>query len=130
MKPPAAIIACAALALGIASAPDAGDFERFCAEWMRKLERREAHNLRQMKMKSSAGWTVGEYTGYGRDPLSCKTRERVQPGKRTVGMLVYREFRYRKQGIDPVRARISEPWVVETVEVMEIFPFDGSRWSY
>ena len=128
------IAVCAALALGVAAATNARaderDFSRFCADWMRKLEQREAYNQRHMKLRNNDGRMVGEYTGYGRDPLSCRTRERVEPGKRTVGMLVYREILYRKQALDLAALRFSEPRAIATFEVMEIFPFDGQSWKY
>ena len=121
------------LALASTAAPArAGDggFDRFCKKWMGKLEKREKDNLAKMKVRPAADGVIGEYTGYARQPVRCKPTSKVVPGKPAVGTLVYHEIRYAKRGSDRKAARAAKPRPVETVEVMEIFRYDGTRWTY
>jgi hypothetical protein len=104
-------------------------FGRFCSEWMEKLAARERENLRKVEFRPRAGGVVAEYVGYERSALKCDSRVK-QPGTPGVGVLVYHELRYRKQGADAERARASEPEVVDRVEITEVFKYDGSRWAY
>jgi hypothetical protein len=122
-----------ALALGglFALAPTAQaaqSFDSFCAEWMSKLAVREHDNVQKVKYSSEGGRVVGNYTGYESAPLRCQSK--AKPGAPGVGTLVYNELHYRKAGDSVESAKKASPVVVERVEVMEIFRFDGSAWKY
>ncbi len=123
-----------ALALGAPAAParaaEDGGFGSFCQTWMGKLQKRERDNIARMKIRRAAEGVVGEYTGYARKPTRCKPTSKVVPGKPAVGTLVYHEIRYAKRGADQKAARAATPRAVNTVEVMEIFRYDGKRWIY
>jgi hypothetical protein len=118
----------AALVLLAAPAQAGQSFDSFCAEWMKKLASREQQNLTKVKYSPENGRQVGSYVGYDRSPVKCQSK--AQPGKPGVGTLVYNELHYKKTGETVERAKKSEPTVVEKVEVMEIFRFDGSNWKY
>ena len=106
----------------------AESFDSFCAEWMGKLAAREQQNLKKMEYSPKAGRVVGSYTGYEKVPIRCQSR--AKPGSPGVGTLVYHEVHYEKAGETVERAKTSQPAVVEKVEVMEIFRFDGQKWKY
>jgi hypothetical protein len=72
---------------------------------------------------------VAEYTGYDRAPTQCVSRV-AHPRSPGVGILVYHELHYRKQGTDSSEANASPPQVVERVEVTEVFRYDGARSMY
>ncbi len=110
------------------SARAAESFDSFCAEWMGKLAAREQLNLKKIQYAPSAGRVVGAYTGYEKAPIRCQTR--AKPGAPGVGTLVYHEVHYQKAGPTVEGAKTSAPEVVEKVEVMEIFRFDGQKWKY
>ena len=99
----------------------AQSFDSFCAEWMSKLAVREHDNVQKVKYSSEGGRVVGTYTG-------CASK--AKPGAPGVGTLVYNELHYRKAGDSVENAKKASPEVVERVEVMEIFRFDGSAWKY
>jgi len=125
--------AACALALGALSlaAPFAGagqSFDSFCTEWMGKLAQREEQNLAKVQYTPENGHMVGKYTGYEKSPLKCQSR--AKPGAPGVGTLVYNELHFQKSGDSVDAAKKSSPQVVEKVEVMEIFRFDGSAWKY
>ena len=122
-----------ALALGglfalAPSAQAAQSFDSFCAEWMGKLQVREHDNVQKVKYSSEGGRVVGTYTGYESAPLRCASK--AKPGAPGVGTLVYNELHYRTAGDSVESAKKASPEVVERVEVMEIFRFDGSAWKY
>lgn len=122
-----------ALALGglLALAPSARaaqSFDSFCAEWMNKLAVREHDNVSKVKYSQEGSRVVGTYTGYEQVPLRCQSK--AKPGAPGVGTLVYNELHYRKTGDSVDSAKKSSPELVEKVEVMEIFRFDGSAWKY
>jgi hypothetical protein len=122
-------LAVGALALLAAPPENAGQsFDSFCAEWMQKLAAREQQNAMKAKYTPQGGRVVGTYTGYEKTPLRCQSR--AKPGAPGVGTLVYHELHLRKQGDSVESAKKSSPEVVEKVEVMEIFRFDGSAWKY
>jgi len=106
----------------------AESFDSFCAEWMGKLAVREQQNLKKMEYTPKAGRVVGAYTGYEKVPIRCQSR--AKPGAPGVGTLVYHEVHYEKAGPTVEGAKSSAPAVVEKVEVMEIFRFDGKKWKY
>lgn len=106
----------------------AESFDSFCAEWMNKLAVREQQNLSKVQYTPGSGGVEGTYTGYERVPVRCQTR--AKPGAPGVGTLVYHELHLKKSGPTVERAKTSEPQVVEKVEVMEIFRFDGQKWKY
>lgn len=125
----ATILAVGALALTAAPAASAGQsFDNFCAEWMGKLAQREQQNAAKAVYSPQGGRVVGTYTGYDKTPLKCQSR--AKPGAPGVGTLVYNELHLRKQGDSVESAKKSSPEVVEKVEVMEIFRFDGAAWKY
>lgn len=106
----------------------AESFDSFCAQWMGKLEQREKQNLAKVQYSRGSSGMEGKYVGYERVPVRCQTR--AKPGKPGVGTLVYHELRYRKSGATVEQAKSSAPQVVEKVEIMEIFRFDGQKWKY
>ena len=118
--------------LGAAAPAQAGDggFGRFCKTWMGKLEQRERRNIDLMTLRKRGAETVGEYTGYARKAIECKPRSQVTPGKPAVGTLVYHELKYRKSGPTQAAAKRAKPTVVQRTEVMEVFRYDGKRWTY
>jgi hypothetical protein len=122
-----------ALALGgslalAGAAQAAQSFDSFCAEWMSKLAVREHDNVQKVKYSNEGGRVIGTYTGYDSAPLRCQSK--AKPGAPGVGTLVYNELHYRKAGDSVESAKKASPEVVERVEVMEIFRFDGSAWKY
>jgi len=123
----ALVLAVGALAL-TTPAKAAQSFDSFCAEWMGKLAAREQANAAKVEYKPQGGQVVGTYTGYEKTPLRCQSR--AKPGAPGVGTLVYNELHFQKAGQTVEGAKKSSPQVVEKVEVMEIFRFDGSAWKY
>jgi hypothetical protein len=131
-KPAAAKKKSAAKSSAAAKPAPAGageSFEAFCAIWMQKLAVREWANLTRGPFRERDGTTVIEYVGYDRRPSRCESRVRAR-GKPGLGILVYREHSYRRTGPSPVRAFTSEPQVVTSVEITEVFRNDGKRWVY
>jgi hypothetical protein len=128
----AALIGTLALgALALTPAPKASaaqSFDSFCQEWMGKLAEREAQNAAKVDYRPQGSQVVGTYTAYEKTPLRCQSR--AKPGAPGVGTLVYNELHMRKTGSSVESAKKSSPEVVEKVEVMEIFRFDGSAWKY
>jgi len=124
----AAALVIGAVALGAAPAKAAQSFDSFCAEWMSKLAVREKDNAAKVHYAPQNGRVVGTYTAYEKTPLRCQSR--AKPGAPGVGTLVYNELHMRKAGDSVEGAKNSAPEVVEKVEVMEIFRFDGSAWKY
>jgi hypothetical protein len=119
----------AAGVIGFAAAPvRAESFDSFCAEWMGKLALREQQNLQKMQYTPQGGRVVGSYKGYDKIPIRCQSRAKA--GAPGVGTLVYNEVHYEKVGPTVEGAKTSQPMVVEKVEVMEIFRFDGQKWKY
>ncbi len=122
-------LAVGAFALAAAPTARAGQsFDSFCQEWMAKLAAREQANASKVKFSPQGGRMVGTYTGYEKTALKCQSR--AKPGAPGVGTLVYHELHLRKQGDSVESAKKSSPELVEKVEVMEIFRFDGSAWKY
>jgi hypothetical protein len=119
---------CALLLAAPLSAGAAQSFDSFCAEWMSKLAAREEQNLAKVQYAPENGHVVGKYTGYDKSPSKCQSR--AKPGAPGVGTLVYNELHFQKSGDSVESAKHSSPQVVEKVEVMEIFRFDGSAWKY
>jgi hypothetical protein len=125
----ATILAVGAFALSAAPAASAAQtFDSFCAEWMSKLAAREQQNASKVQYAPQNGRVVGTYTGYEKTALRCQSR--AKPGAPGVGTLVYNELHLRKAGDSVEKAKTSSPELVEKVEVMEIFRFDGSAWKY
>jgi hypothetical protein len=130
------VFALAVVSLGLCLAParaaSAGDaaFDRFCAEWMSKLAQREHQNLAKVRWQQQGGLTVGRYTGYARKPIQCSPTSQVTPGRPAVGKLVYQEIVYQKRGETPASAQRSEPLILQTTEVLEVFRYDGRKWMY
>lgn len=105
-------------------------FQRFCEIWMRKLDAREAANLKKASARKNGSGFIVEYTGYSDQPLRCEAKASGVRGNPFIGKLVYHELRYRRSGSTKPQAHQGSPNVVQTVEVLEIFRFDGSRWVY
>jgi hypothetical protein len=103
-------------------------FDSFCNEWMGKLAVREQQNLQKMQFAPENGRVVGAYKGYDKVPVRCQTRAKA--GTPGVGTLVYHEVHYKKVGPTVEGAKTSAPQIVEKVEVMEIFRYDGKKWKY
>jgi hypothetical protein len=123
----AALLAASLIGLAAGSVR-AGSFDSFCAEWMGKLAVREQQNLQKMQFTPQGGRVVGSYKGYDKVPIRCQSRAKA--GAPGVGTLVYNEVHYQKAGPTVEGAKTSQPMVVEKVEVMEIFRFDGQKWKY
>lgn len=116
-------------------APEAGaaaaSFQSFCARWMSKLVSRQEHNLAKAKSRrAGSGGVILEYTGYGSTPVRCEAHEASSGSGIPIGRIVYQELRMRKQGPDRRTAAKSAADVLDQIEVMEIFRFDGERWVY
>jgi hypothetical protein len=124
----ACALAFGAVALFAVPASAAQSFDSFCAEWMGKLAERETQNMQKVQYTPENGQVVGKYTGYEKSPIKCQSR--AKPGAPGVGTLVYNELHFQKTGDSVDTAKKSSPQVVEKVEVMEIFRFDGSAWKY
>ena len=105
-------------------------FDRFCSTWMGKLAERERHNQKTAAAQRNGSGYLVEYVGYARRPVRCEARETGVPSNPFIGKLVYHEMRYRRAGATPERAQTADASVLEQVEVMEIFRFDGTRWVY
>jgi hypothetical protein len=103
-------------------------FDSFCNAWMGKLALREQQNQQKMQFTPENGRVVGAYKGYDKVPVRCQTRAKA--GTPGVGTLVYHELHYKKVGPTVEGAKTSAPQVVEKVEVMEIFRYDGKKWKY
>lgn len=103
-------------------------FDSFCAEWMGKLAVREQQNLQKMQFAPENGRIVGAYKGYDKVPVRCQSRAKA--GTPGVGTLVYHEVHYKMVGSTVEGAKTSAPQIVEKVEVMEIFRYDGKKWKY
>jgi len=124
----ACALAFGALSLAAPLAQAAQSFDSFCSEWMSKLAAREEQNLATVQYTPENGHVVGKYTGYDKSPTKCQSRAKA--GAPGVGTLVYNELHFQKSGDSVDAAKKSSPQVVEKVEVMEIFRFDGSAWKY
>jgi hypothetical protein len=105
-------------------------FERFCSTWMGKLAERERFNLKNAAARRDGNRFVVEYVGYARTPARCEAKPSGVASNPFVGKLVYQELRYERAGSSKDHALSSEPRVLSSTEVMEIFRFDGSRWVY
>lgn len=124
--------------LGVATDASAGpgltagsqSFERFCSTWMGKLAERERNNLQHATPRRNGSAFLVEYTGYAKQPTRCEARETGVPSNPFIGKLTYHELRYQRSGATPERAQAGDASVLEQVEVMEIFRFDGKRWVY
>lgn len=132
-----ALVACAAL-LSVAclstpapveAAPKAG-FSKFCSSWMAKLQKRQAQNAKQVKIRKQGAWYTGVYTGYSRKPLKCKTSATGNPTNPYVGRIVYEEIQYQHAGQTRSEAKQSKANPRTRTEVIEIFRYDGSAWVY
>jgi hypothetical protein len=49
-------------------------FQKFCQSWMRKLDAREADNLKKASVRKNGSGFMVEYTGYSDKPLRCETK--------------------------------------------------------
>ena len=105
-------------------------FDRFCASWMAKLEDREATNLRSAPAHKAGTRFVLEYTGYADTALRCEAKASGVASNPYIGKLVYHEYQFRRTGPTEPRARRNPATVLQSIEVMEIFRFDGARWVY
>lgn len=128
MRALCALVAASVIWLAAPTVRAAENFDSFCAAWMGKLAVREQQNLQKIQYAPTAGRVVGAYTGYEKVPIRCQTR--AKPGTPGVGTLVYNEVHYQKTGSTVEGAKGSSPQVMEKVEVMEIFRFDGAKWKY
>jgi hypothetical protein len=97
---------------------------------MGKLAERERFNLKNAPARKHGDNVVVEYVGYGKTPTRCEAKASGVPSNPFVGKLVYQEMRYERSGASKDRALTSQPRVLSTTEVMEIFRFDGRRWVY
>lgn len=126
-----AIIPISAAAAGpVQRGSDAADFKAFCHSWMSKLEQREQRNLRNAEHRRTGDAVVIEYTGYSKKPDQCEAKASGVPANPYVGKLVYHELRYRKAGYSRDQALSIEPRILQAIEVMEIFRYDGKDWVY
>lgn len=103
-------------------------FQRFCSQWMQKLQVRQRDNATNAQAKQHPQGVLYRYTGYASQPDRCEVQE---AGKgRAVGKLVYSEYVMQKWGASLQAARSSRARIAATTEVMELFRFDGTRWRY
>ncbi len=108
----------------------AGNFSSFCAEWMSKLAARQAHNREKANIRKQNRQFVMEYKGYSRGAMRCESKPTGVSSNPFVGKLVYHELQYRKADKTRSEVRRSQPEILQRLEVLEIFRFDGTRWVY
>ena len=104
-------------------------FHQFCSLWMAKLDEREQRNQKIARPAANGRGVIVEYTAYTDSPVSCEVKPVGSSGA-LVGRIVYHELLVQKHGATEAQAQQSEENVVERIEVMEIFRFDGKAWKY
>jgi hypothetical protein len=105
-------------------------FQDFCSDWMSKLRDRESLNQSQAKATRKKNGASLEYTGYSLKPLRCEIKPTGVKSNPFVGKLTYYERLYRKDGSTPSAAQKAKARILNELEVLEIFRFDGSDWQY
>ncbi len=104
-------------------------FHQFCSVWMAKLDEREQRNQKIAKPAANDRGVIVEYTAYTDSPVSCEVKPVGSSGA-LVGRIVYHELLVQKHGATEAQAQQGEENVVERIEVLEIFRFDGKAWKY
>ncbi len=99
----------------------AKSFQDFCAQWLAKLDKRERFNRRNASKSGGS-----EYTAYGDVMIRCEAKPSGNDNN-AIGRLVYHELRVRDAS---KKAGQAAQDVLERVEVMEIFRFDGTKWVW
>jgi hypothetical protein len=107
----------------------AAKFEKFCSEWMHKLEVRERDNVKQIRWVKNGSGVEGEYVGYSSEH-TCQLKQPNGSKGATVGEIIYREIRYQKKGPSPDAAAAASPRAIEATEVTEIFRYGKGKWEY
>jgi hypothetical protein len=103
-------------------------FKSFCAEWMKKLEKRETDNRAAVRWKAGPNGVQGEYVGYSREHI-CRVKPLKKPKAVPIGKIVYTEVRYRCAG-PSTSAALKSPRPIEATEVTEIFRYSRGKWVY
>ena len=106
----------------------ADKLKEFCKKWMGFLETRERDNLKAIKWETQASGVSGHYVGYSKD-YDCTLKERSSNGT-PVATIVYKEYSYQKAGASKEQADQSEPSIIDTTEVTEIFRYNKGQWVY
>ncbi len=131
----ALLLATGLLTVGVGAAradgdPDtvSGSFQKFCEQWMAKLDNRRQFSLRRAEAEPAGEQVLLHYRDYSPTAVLCE----VKPGKdgSAIGRLVYHELQMEKSGKNRKKALANQPNVLSRTEVMEIFRFDGKRWKY
>ena len=104
-------------------------FHQFCSLWMAKLDEREQRNQKIARPAANGRGVIVEYTAYTDSPVSCEVKPVGSSGA-LVGRIVYHELLVQKHGATEAQAQQGEENVVERIEVLEIFRFDGKAWKY
>ena len=104
-------------------------FHQFCSLWMAKLDEREQRNQKIARPAANGRGVIVEYTAYADSLVSCEVKPVGSSGA-LVGRIVYHELLVQKHGATEAQAQQGEENVVERIEVMEIFRFDGKAWKY
>ena len=104
-------------------------FQSFCASWMDKLRARETRNLATARQVSHG--ESFEYTGYSSKPMRCEALATGVAASPFVGKIVYLERLYRGGvALLPAGPGETQTEVLQELEVLEIFRFDGDDWKY
>jgi hypothetical protein len=104
-------------------------FERFKKAWIKKLDRIEKENLRNIRIGNSGDLFRAEYIGYGKkfNHAIKKTQSSFTP---FIGILTYYEIKYVSIGRDKKRV-LKGPFTIEMrTKVKEIFRYTRGKWFY
>ena len=104
-------------------------FEKFNRSWMKKLQRIERENFRNIKAEDSGDLYRAEYIGYSREfDFSVKrTKSSLTP---FIGILTYNEIKYVSIGRDK-KGALKGPFFINTrIKVKEIFRYTKGEWVY
>jgi hypothetical protein len=106
----------------------AATLDAFCAKWMGFLSVRERDNQNAIKWQTTPGGVEGKYVGYS-DTFKCFLKD-IAKKETPVATIRYLEYLYEKDGASKAEAESSEPKVVESTEVTEIFRYSKGKWVY
>ena len=106
----------------------AATLDAFCAKWMGFLAVRERDNKKAIKWQTTPDGVEGKYVGYSQT-FKCFLKD-IEKKETPVATIRYLEYLYEKQGPSTAAAESSEPKVVESTEVTEIFRYAKGEWVY
>lgn len=106
----------------------AATLDAFCAKWMGFLAVRERDNKKAIKWQTTPEGVDGKYVGYSQT-FKCFLKD-IEKKETPVATIRYLEYLYEKAGPSTAAAESSEPKVVESTEVTEIFRYAKGEWVY